>query len=98
MQADRAVLSLIGSGDLAVAGKVETVRAALSGSGNLAAGGLLGDEVRVSVVGSGDAHLAASRKASVSANGSGDVIITGSAECTVVQHGSGNVECGHKVR
>ena len=96
--ADRAILALVGSGDLTVAGKADMVRAAVSGSGDLAAAGLLGGDVRVSVVGSGDARLAASRKASISANGSGDVIVTGTAECTVSQHGSGNVECGRNVR
>lgn len=81
-----------GSGEMRVVGVARSVRARVSGSGDLDAQRLRTEEGTVHVSGSGDCKLFASRKVDIEANGSGDVFVTGhpSQKASKVT-GSGNV-------
>ena len=96
-------VSVIGSGDFDVAGKLDTdnLMVAVKGSGDVDMKNVICDNVIVKVYGSGDVdidNLVAQCKADVSVQGSGDVEIgftrTGLVRCSV--YGSGDVKLkGH---
>lgn len=72
-------IKIAGSGDVVLKGKATKLSLAIGGSGNAELEELIGDDVSVSIAGSGDAALHADKKIAVSIAGSGDVTWTGNA-------------------
>jgi Protein of unknown function (DUF2807). len=71
-------VTLSGSGDINLSGRVARVDLTLQGSGDIDARRLKSEEVVVSLMGSGDIEAYATDKATVKLVGSGDVVISGS--------------------
>ena len=84
-------VSISGSGDVKVGGKVSGLTANISGSGDIRAGELEAQRVSVSIAGSGDATVRARETLSVSVAGSGDVRYYGDPAVTKSVLGSGKV-------
>jgi hypothetical protein len=84
-------VSIAGSGDVRLGGKVDGFTASIAGSGDIRAGELEANDVKVSIAGSGDATVRAVNALAVNVSGSGDVRYFG--EPTVRQSiaGSGSV-------
>ncbi|MFS0738694.1 head GIN domain-containing protein [Sphingomonas sp. 1P06PA] len=94
LTADRVIVGINGSGDVALGGKVAQARIIVQGSGDVDAGGLVAQDADISVSGSSNVTLAATRTAKVDARGAGDVTVLGKPVCTVRASGAGNVACG----
>ena len=84
-------LSISGSGDMRIGGKVEGLTASIAGSGDIRAGDLDAQRVKISIAGSGDATVRARQALSVSVAGSGDVRYYGDPTVEKSIHGSGSV-------
>lgn len=84
-------VSIAGSGDVRVGGKVSGLTASIAGSGDLRAGELEAERVRVSIAGSGDATVRAREALSASVAGSGDVRYYGDPAVTRNVMGSGSI-------
>src|SRR5687767_10877975 len=84
-------VSIAGSGDVRVGGKVDGLVANISGSGDIRAGDLDAQSVKVSIAGSGDATVRARQSLSVSVAGSGDVRYYGDPAVQKSILGSGRV-------
>jgi hypothetical protein len=84
-------LSISGSGDMRIGGKVDGLTASIAGSGDIRAGDLDAQRVNVSISGSGDATVRARQALSVSVAGSGDVRYYGDPTIAKSIQGSGSV-------
>lgn len=94
LEADNAYLGLVGGGTLTLGGRAKTVRATISGSGNLEAADLISEDAEISAETSGNISLAVGRAARINSSGAGDIVITGTPACTVANRGAGTVTCG----
>jgi hypothetical protein len=94
VEADTLVVGLLGSGRITLAGRTKQLKAAVQGSGDLAATGLTADEAQIGSDTAGNVVVAVARTAKVTSAGAGDVEIIGSPACTVTSKGSGRVICG----
>ncbi len=94
VEADRLFVSLLGSGGISLAGKVESLTAAISGSGDLDAGGLTAEQAEITADTAGTIAVIVIETAEVTATGSGDTSIHGSPSCDVKARGVGAVLCG----
>ncbi|HJQ18642.1 MAG TPA: head GIN domain-containing protein [Allosphingosinicella sp.] len=94
IEADALAVALLGSGTIQLGGTTKTVRAQISGSGNLLAEGLTASDAQVLGDTAGTIRLTVSRSAKVTASASGDVDVLGSPACTVKVTGTGRVRCG----
>jgi hypothetical protein len=87
-------LSMTGAGDAKVgSGKAEIAEYSAVGAGTIDARGVVTQNAKVTIAGSGDVHANATGAAVVDVMGSGDVDVTGGAKCSVTKHGSGDVRC-----
>lgn len=84
-------VSIAGSGDVRVGGKVEGLTASIAGSGDIRADGLDAQRVKVTIAGSGDATVRARQALTVSVAGSGDVRYYGDPTVEKAVLGSGSV-------
>ena len=84
--------SIAGSGDIKVKGKTRDLRVSIAGSGDYDGFGLMAENTSVSIVGSGDAHVYASKNLNVSTAGSGDVSYSGDPQVRSSIMGSGSVK------
>jgi hypothetical protein len=71
--------STAGAGDLVLKGSVNTAKYSLSGAGKLNARELKSEDVKISIAGSGEAHVFADKTISASVAGSGRISYTGNA-------------------
>jgi hypothetical protein len=94
VEADALSLGLLGAGKLTVGGKAKTVRATVTGAGELDGAGLTAEDAEIIADTSGAIGLAVRRAAKVTATGAGDVMIGGTPACTVDNKGAGTVSCG----
>jgi hypothetical protein len=85
-------VSIAGSGDMRVGGKVEGFTASIAGSGDVRASDLDAQRVKVTIAGSGDATVRARQALSVSVSGSGDVRYYGDPTVEKTIMGSGSVK------
>ena len=86
-------VEVTGSGTVTLSGATRTFRCETHGSGSIEAFGLLSEETRVEIFGSGDAEVFASKKLEVEVSGSGDVAYKGTAAIVHKEvHGSGSVK------
>ncbi|SFB37594.1 Putative auto-transporter adhesin, head GIN domain [Collimonas sp. OK607] len=84
--------SIAGAGDIKVKGKTRDLKVSIAGSGDYDGFGLLAENTSVSIVGSGDAHVYASKNLEVSTAGSGDVSYSGDPQVRSSIMGSGSVK------
>lgn len=92
--ADQLVSTVIGAGQLKVAGRARRVRLLTNGPGSTDASGLLADELSVRLEGPGETLAAARYAAELVNTGVGRVAVTGTAKCRVSAPGGGPVTCG----
>ena len=85
---------IAGSGDVTFIGAVDSADFAVLGSGNIDAAKLVAATAKVSIAGSGDVRVNATKTADANIAGSGDVTVTGGAKCSKSVVGSGTVTCG----
>jgi hypothetical protein len=84
-------VSIAGSGDVRVGGKVEGLTASIAGSGDIKASELDAQKVKVTIAGSGDVTVRARQALSVNVSGSGDVRYYGDPTVEKSIMGSGSV-------
>ena len=84
-------VSIAGSGDVRVGGKVEGLTASIAGSGDIRASELEAQNVKVTIAGSGDVTVRARAALSVNVSGSGDVRYYGDPTVEKKIMGSGSV-------
>lgn len=92
--ADRLQLSMLGNGQMQVAGRAKQAQMTLSGASQLAGADLRVDDLTLQNDGAGDHQLTAIKRAKITARGAGRVVISGQPVCTVQYAGSGTVQCG----
>jgi len=80
-----------GSGNITLRGESRNISCEISGSGDVYAGNLKAETVKVSVHGSGDTEVFASESLDTDIYGSGDVHYKGEPKITSSVHGSGEV-------
>jgi hypothetical protein len=80
-----------GSGDIKLSGSADKWEASISGSGNLYCFGLNTQRAEVTINGSGDAEVMASKQLTLKINGSGNIKYRGSANVDSHINGSGSV-------
>lgn len=86
-------VEVTGSGTVSLSGATRRFTSETHGSGSIEAFGLLAEETKVDVSGSGDAQVFASKKLEVEVSGSGDVSYKGTASDVHQEvHGSGSVK------
>jgi hypothetical protein len=81
-----------GSGNTMLRGETRDLSSLISGSGNVRAGDLKAENVKVSVHGSGDTDVFASSSLDVTVSGSGDIRYKGNPTMSTEIHGSGSVK------
>ena len=81
-----------GSGDVRLAGQINTLTVSVAGSGNLDASALKAKSATVAVAGSGDVTINASDTLDARVSGSGEVRYLGSPKVTTKVSGSGSVK------
>jgi hypothetical protein len=91
IQGDSLKVSIAGSGDVRVGGKVEGLTASIAGSGDIRASELEAQRVKVTIAGSGDVTVRARQALSVNVSGSGDVRYYGDPAVEKTILGSGSV-------
>jgi carbon monoxide dehydrogenase subunit G len=91
LSSDSVSLKIAGSGDILASGQAGTLSISVAGSGDVKAHGLEAKDVKISIAGSGNAEVSASRTLKVSIAGSGDVSYAGSPEASISVAGSGKV-------
>jgi hypothetical protein len=82
---------ITGSGETRLTGATRVFESEINGSGSVLAYGLLSEETKVNIHGSGDAEVFASKRLGIDIAGSGDVSYKGTASVDQSVHGSGNV-------
>jgi hypothetical protein len=84
--------STAGSGDLSLKGNATSAKYSLAGSGKVNATDLKSEDVRISISGSGNAHVYADKTISASVAGSGSIRYSGNANITKFSSaGSGSI-------
>ena len=86
---------IIGSGEIHLEGKTLTANYEVTGSGTIEAFKMKGNQVKVSISGSGDCELWAVDHLNASISGSGDVLYVGKPLVEKHISGSGEVERDH---
>lgn len=85
---------IAGSGSVSLVGTIDDADFAVLGSGNIDAAKLVAATAKVSIAGSGDVRVNATKTVDANIAGSGDVTVTGGAKCSKSVVGSGKVNCG----
>ena len=91
---DQLNATLIGTGQMTLAGRAARARLVTSGPGAIDASGLAVNDLTVHLDGVGETKAAARYTAQVTNSGLGTVTITGNAKCRVDAAASGPVMCG----
>jgi hypothetical protein len=86
--------TLVGEGEMTLAGRAADARLTLNGPGLLDAAALAAAEAAVTATGEGEVRGAARYAARVAANGKGRVTVAGPMTCTVRALGGAAVRCG----
>ncbi|SDY92153.1 Putative auto-transporter adhesin, head GIN domain [Collimonas sp. OK242] len=92
LNAPTVTASIAGAGDIKVKGKTRDLKVSIAGSGDYDGFDLMAENTKVSIVGSGDAHVYASKNLNVSTAGSGDVAYSGEPQVRSSIMGSGAVK------
>jgi hypothetical protein len=94
VSADQLSATVIGAGELVLAGKARRVRLTTNGPGRIDAGALAADELSVRLDGTGETLARARYRAQVSNTGIGTVSVAGAPKCEVLAPAGGTVTCG----
>lgn len=94
LDADQLFVALLGSGDIALAGKAAKVRLTTSGPGRIAAAPLDAGDLIVRLDGNGETVATARYTANVTTTGIGSATIYGTPACTVKAMAGGPISCG----
>jgi hypothetical protein len=92
LDGDSLSVKIGGSGDVRLAGQINTLTISVAGSGNLDASALKAKSATVAVAGSGDVTINASDTLDARVSGSGEVRYLGSPKVTTKVSGSGSVK------
>jgi hypothetical protein len=94
---DQLNATVIGGGQMMLAGRAARARLVTSGPGAIDASGLVVDDLTVHLDGVGETKAAARYTAQVTNSGLGSVTVTGNAKCRVDAAAGGPVVCGKAV-
>ena len=92
--ADELMATVIGAGQMTLAGHSQHARLLTNGPGTIDAAGLSVSDLTVRLDGSGETKANARYTAQVTTTGLGRVTVTGGAKCTVKAMAGGPVSCG----
>jgi len=91
---DRTVLSMSGTGHIAIAGSTGAIDARTSGVGSIDAAGLTAKSGNLTMSGTGQIHARVDGPAEVTMSGIGHITVDGHPTCTVYKSGLGDIHCG----
>ena len=91
---DRTVLSMSGTGHIAIAGNTGAIDARTSGVGSIDAAGLTAKSGNLTMSGTGQIHARVDGPAEVTMSGIGHITVDGHPTCTVYKSGLGDIHCG----
>lgn len=94
VQADQLSATLIGTGTMRLAGRVNRARLASNGAGTIDAAALTAGDLIVHLDGTGETSATARYTADVTTTGLGKVTVLGKPKCTVKTIADGPVRCG----
>jgi hypothetical protein len=94
VQADRLDVGVVGTGTVALTGKVRAASFTGRGAGSVKAESLSVDDLTVNWESAGEGSFAATRTAKITSISTGNVSVSGKAACTVSNGGNGQVVCG----
>jgi hypothetical protein len=94
VDADDVVVTVIGNGNVALAGRTARTRFSTNGGGSIAATGLDAGEIVVTLEGAGETRASARYFADLTNKGLGLIAVTGHPKCTVRGQSVGPIECG----
>ena len=80
-----------GSGDVSFSGKAGNIEVSVAGSGNIECFGLTSENAHITINGSGNANVYATKQIDLTVNGSGDIRYKGGASVNSHINGSGSV-------
>ena len=86
--------TVAGSGDLTVAGKADSARLTIAGSGTFDGHAFRAGDANATIAGSGSAGFHSDGTVSAHISGSGNVTVQGRATCHQSRSGSGSLRCG----
>jgi len=92
VEADAAYVNTNGSGDIVIAGKINTETVSINGSGDVSAGELHASKGTVTIQGSGKATVWIDNELQITINGSGNVSYYGKPSLTQNSNGSGQIK------
>lgn len=94
IEADQLFVTLLGSGDVALAGKAAKVNLNTSGPGTITAAPLAAGDLILRLDGNGETHATALYTANVTTTGIGAATVYGKPACTVKAVAGGPISCG----
>lgn len=94
IDSDELIVMLVGTGNVALAGRSGRARLQNNGSGTIAAASLLVNDLMVVLDGSGETLANARYTADVTSTGLGRVVVTGGAKCMTKAQAGGPILCG----
>lgn len=94
IDSDEMVVTLIGTGNVALAGKSARARLSSNGTGTIAAAPLSVGDLLVRLEGPGEVQANARFTADLISTGLGRIAVTGNAKCTTHAQAGGPVQCG----
>ena len=98
VDADDVVVTVIGNGNVALAGRTARARFSTNGGGSIAAMALDAGEIIVTLEGAGETRASARYLADLTNKGLGLIAVTGNPKCTVRGQSVGPIECGTGVQ
>ena len=96
IEADQLFVTLLGSGDIALAGKAAKVNLNTSGPGTIAAVPLAAGDLILRLDGNGETRVTALYTANVTTTGIGAATVYGKPACTVKAVAGGPISCGQQ--
>lgn len=96
IQADQLFVTLLGSGDIALAGKAAKVNLNTSGPGTISAAPLAAGDLTLYLDGNGETRATALYTANVTTTGIGAATVYGKPACTVKAVAGGPISCGQQ--
>jgi hypothetical protein len=94
VDADDVMVTVIGNGNVAVAGRTTRARFSTNGGGSIAATPLDAGEIVVTMEGAGETRASARYFADLTNKGLGLIAVTGNPKCAIRGQSVGSIECG----
>jgi hypothetical protein len=94
IDADDVMVTVIGNGNVALAGRTARARLSTNGGGSIAATALDAGEIVVTLEGAGETRASARYFADLTNKGLGLIAVTGKPKCTIRGQSVGPIECG----